>query len=720
MNSKRAKNPVRIGIDVGGTFTHAVAIDALSLKIIGRAKVPTTHRAAQGVALGIIDSLSQLLADAGIEPESVSFIAHSTTQATNALLEGDVAPVGILGLGTGPSSWLSRLSTTTKSIELSPGKHLRTFHRFIDTSNGISEAEIAALLKELQEEGARAIAISEAFSPDNPGNENLALKVASGLGLPATSGSQVSKLYGLKARTRTAVINAAMLPKMIETADLTESSVRAAGIKAPIMIMRSDGGVMDIAAMRSRPILTMLSGPAAGVAAAMMYLNISDGIFLEVGGTSTDISVIRNGKALVRGAEIGGHRVYLRTLDVKTLGVAGGSMFRTSHSGITDVGPRSAHIAGLRYASFTSPLKEPRFKNIAPTTSDPSDYLAIAEGEQAPVATLTPTCAANLLGLVPPEDCAYARIETVKPLFAALAAQMSTSAEALAQSALMHAFQRCLPVIRQFIADYKLDAHTLTLVGGGGGAAALVPFIARQMKAQHALAENADIISAIGVALALLRETVERNIVQPKQEDILAIRQEAFNAVARMGADPSSIEIHVEVDSRANVVRATACGATGLSSTERSGRIPSDSEKLAAAAASMSVPPPAVKLLASTEYFQVYGSETTDRKLFGLLQSKHLSLRTLDEKGIIRLKTRNGVSRLTTASEAARVIADLSEEYATFGDAGKVLPGIMLLTGAKIVDLSGLADTSSMVAIAQTELSQASNDLKVIVIAGIE
>lgn len=709
------RKQVRIGIDVGGTFTHAVAIDAETLELIGRSKVPTTHRAAEGVAKGIIDALQILLQTAGISPDEVTFIAHSTTQATNALLEGDVAPVGIIGMGAKGSAFLSKLGTDIRSIELAPGKHLKTYFQFLDTSKALNEDAVRKALSTLVEQGAKAIAVSESFSVDDPVNEDFVLSIARDMGLPATSGSEVSKLYGLKVRTRTAVINAAMLPKMIETADMTESSVRSAGIKAPIMIMRSDGGVMDIEAMRKRPILTMLSGPAAGVAAAMMYLNISDGIFLEVGGTSTDISVIRNGKALVKGAEIGGHRVYMRTLDVKTIGVAGGSMFRVSGKEIIDVGPRSAHIAGLGYVSFSEPRESLTFTKVQPQPSDPSDYLAVGLD-----LCLTPTCASNFLGLVPENDCARGNIASVTAAFNALGNELNADPKALAERALMLAYQKCLPTIKQFMAEYKLDPHTLTLVGGGGGAAAIVPFVAKQLGMQHALAENADVISAIGVALALVRETVERNIVQPKPDDILRIREEAFHAVQKMGADPASIEIHVEVDPRANIVRATAFGAAGLQKGRQANQTLTELERVELAAKSLRVGVSDVKVLAKTPFFEVFASDTIERKFFGVFRSKHQSLRTMDDKGIIRLQTRNGVAAHTTAAEADRVIVELAEQHSTYGDAGKIIPDIMLLAGARIVDLSGVPDAAQIATLARTELASVSPDSPTIVIAAME
>ena len=349
------KRAIRIGIDVGGTHTKAVAIDNSTNRIVGKGSVMTTHFAKEGVAKGVVDSFQKCLEENNIQPDEVIFIAHSTTQATNALLEGDVAKVGVIGIGKGGlESFLTKRQTKIPDIDLGTGKFIHIDSHFIKAKD-MNENSVRALIQDMYNQGDRVIVASKAFGVDNMSEEKLVSETADKMGLPSSMASDITKLYGLTTRTRTAALNASILPKMMETANSTESSVRSTGVNVPLMIMRGDGGVMEVNEMKKRPVLTMLSGPAASVIGALMYLRASNGIYFEVGGTSTNIGVIKNGRPAVDYAIIGGHRTYVNSLDVRVLGVAGGSMVRAGKNGITDVGPRSAHIANMGYACFTDP-----------------------------------------------------------------------------------------------------------------------------------------------------------------------------------------------------------------------------------------------------------------------------------------------------------------------------------------------------------------------------
>ena len=126
----------------------------------------------------------------------------------------------------------------------------------------MNEQTVEAAIQKLQAEGAQVIVASKAFGVDSIKEELLVRDIAEKHGLLVSVASDISKLYGLTRRTRTAAINGSILPKMMNTATSTEQSVRHAGIDVPLMIMRGDGGVMDISEMKKRPVLTMLSGPA--------------------------------------------------------------------------------------------------------------------------------------------------------------------------------------------------------------------------------------------------------------------------------------------------------------------------------------------------------------------------------------------------------------------------------------------------------------------------
>ncbi|MCA8974128.1 MAG: hydantoinase, partial [Planctomycetes bacterium] len=547
---------LKIGIDVGGTFTHAVAVDAHRLELVGKAVVPTTHTDEQGVARGVVESMRRLLHEAAIEPDEVKLIAHSTTQATNALLEGDVAVVGVLAMGSGAQGLRARREARVGDVDLGGGARLHTAFRFLDTGTGLDDDRVRSLLRELVAEGARAIVAAEPFSVDDPTREQRVVALARELGVPATATSALSQLYGLRMRTLTAVVNASMLPIMIETADRTAAAVAASGITAPLMVMRSDGGIMDLAAMRERPILTMLSGPAAGVAAALMYERVGNGVFVEVGGTSSDICLIRNGRPSIKAAVIGGRRLFVRTLDVRTVGVAGGSLARVRHGRLHAVGPRSAHIAGLGYEAFANGSGEPELEPVLvrPRASDPEDYLALTRGGE-PGLALTPTGAATLLGLA----VGYGRGDQVacEQAFTVVGRWLGLGARAVAERVLQLVAGQVAPVIKRLFAEARVDPSEFVVVGGGGGAEAVVPATARTLGREHRIARHAEVISAIGVALGILQDTVERTLLDPSESDLLALRREAFERVQRMGADADSIEVHVEVDRHERSVRAT-------------------------------------------------------------------------------------------------------------------------------------------------------------------
>lgn len=693
----------RIGIDVGGTFTDAVLIDDQTYELVGTLKLPTTHFAQQGVAAGIVGVIRGVIEKYNINPEDIVFIAHGTTQATNALLEGDVVPVGVIGMGHGKMEELkAKNDTQVGDIELAPGKFLKNHHRYLDTTK---DSDCEQVIRELANLGCQVIVASAAFSVDDPSAELAVMEKTTLLGIPSAGSHEISKLYGLKIRTRTAAINASILPKMMETADMTESSVQKSGIKAPLMIMRCDGGVMDINEVRKRPIFTMLSGPAAGVAGALMYEKISNGIFLEVGGTSTDISVIKNGKVMVEYAEVGGHKTYLNSLDVRTVGIAGGSMVRIGAGGVVDVGPRSAHIAGLGYTVYadSAEITDPEISLFQPRPGDPEDYATIKCSNGKKYA-ITVSCAANILGFVKPTHYAYGSKETAVKAFAPFAERFGITVEDFARQIMDKASQKNEAVLKQLLIDYQLQPEEVTLVGGGGGAAAIVPYLAHYMGLEHRIAKNAEVISPIGVALAMVRDVVERTIANPTDADILKVRKEAEQAAIQSGAAPGAVEIHVEVDTQRSIVRAIATGTTELRSKNLMQQKLSEDEIKTIAAKSMGIAAECVRTSGSTGDIYIIHGHSEVKKCWGLFTKVSQPLRVIDNEGVIRLQRNQGEVFKLAVADFKNQLTQVVNDCVSYSDGGKEVPDVFVFYGKKIIDLSGLIDVNQIAAVASVEI----------------
>ena len=700
---------VRMGIDVGGTHTKAVAIDNETHEIIGKSSVKTTHDDKRGVAAGVVECFKNCLKENNISPEDVVFVAHSTTQATNALIEGDVAKIGVIGMAKGGlEGLLAKKQTNLKNIDLGNNKEIQISNAFINTKK-MTEASVNQVIDELKKEGVQVVVPSLAFGVDNGEPEKMVYEAAKRKNIPATMASDITKLYGLTRRTRTAAINASILPKMLETANSTEQSVREAGVNVPLMIMRGDGGVMEISEMKKRPVLTMLSGPAASVMGSLMYLRASNGVYFEVGGTTTNIGVIKNGRPAIDYSVVGGHSTYISSLDVRVLGVAGGSMVRANKSGIIDVGPRSAHIAGLDYAVYTDEekIKGPQVEFFSPKPGDPADYVAIRleNGERI---TITNSCAANVLGLVKPDHFSYGNVESARKAMQALADYCSTTVEDIAKQIMERAYAKIEPVILYLAEKYKLEKDQISLVGVGGGASSLIIYFAEKMGLKYSIPENAEVISSIGVALSMVRDVVERIIPSPSKEDINAIKVEAMNKAIQSGATAESIEIHIEIDSQTSKVTAIATGSTEVKTTDLLKEC-SEDELRELAAKDMRISVDQTKLIEKSKYISIFGAKTEKAGVPS-------AIRILDTKGFIKVQRGYGMAIKTTAGNYLEAVKKLWEDMAVYQTELIVRPDYYLCMGARVMDFTS-TDFEQLEMLMDIEVSSLASDAEVIVVA---
>lgn len=684
--------PVRIGVDVGGTFTKAVACDAASGDVVARALLPTTHSAADGVAQGVVDTISMIareVTDKGLGP--IQLVAHSTTQAVNALLEGDTAVVGVLGIGRRPDLRRARRRTEVGDVALAPGRTLSTRHLFVDGTDGLDRARMVAAIRELLDRGAESICVSEAFGIEDARAEWLALEVAGDMGVPACAGHELSGLYGLEMRTVTGALNASILATALRTARLVEEAVERDIPGVPLLVMRGDGGAADLGAMKRHPLVTAFSGPAASVAGALRHLAVQDGIVVEVGGTSTNISAVKGGRPVLSYVRVLDHVTCVRSMDVRVVGVAGGSLIRATRrfgrTRVADVGPRSAHIAGLPYASFepAESYDGATARLISPRPGDPAEYLVIELADGRRVAP-TLTCAANALGLVP--EGAYATSDAGAALraFDLVGKAFGTDATTAARAVVNTAASKVAHAVREACIEHGLG--NCEIVGLGGGAGALVPTLGDALGTRWSIPEDAEVISSVGDALSLIRVEVEKALPEATSRAIADVHRDAEAAAIDAGAAPETIHVESEAVPERRALRAIAYGSvalTGASTPKKLGE-----EELAIIA--RSVLGDEASPAASNGFFSVFANGDS----FAILD-RHGAVAARGE-GVILV----GPGREVAAGLGERVPASVKH----FGPIA-VAPPLRILRGPRLVDLSLLSspDAATEAALAECAMS---------------
>ncbi len=351
-----------IGVDVGGTFTDLVYTDTSSNQTVIN-KVPTTL---EDPSIGAIAGIKTLCARLNIDPGVVDHVLHGTTIATNAVLEFDGAKTGIvtnegyrdilhIGRHQRPLNYSIMQDIPWQARPLARRRHRRVVGGRIAPPKGevlqpLDEQAVREIAREFKAEGIEAAAVCFLFSYIDPSHEDRAKQIIEEE-YPecfVTSSAQVAPQFREFERFTTAAMNAFIGPKVRDYVANFEAGLSAANLDADLHIMGSHGGAATASLVSEKPILTLLSGPAAGVLGGAWAAGLGGRdrlITFDVGGTSADIGIVIDGRfaeATARDTYIGGYPVLVPMIDIETIGAGGGSIAWVDRGGAFRVGPQSA------------------------------------------------------------------------------------------------------------------------------------------------------------------------------------------------------------------------------------------------------------------------------------------------------------------------------------------------------------------------------------------
>ena len=307
-----------IGIDTGGTYTDAVVFDRPSGLVMAGVKTPTT---AHDPAIGIGRSLEMALRASAVDPGSVEFVTVSTTLATNALVEDKGAEVGLFIIGHD-----KRLRIPAADMRFIPGGHKARGVEAEPLGMNFLIDGIAAMKGRVD-----AYAICAMLAFEDPTHELVAAKAIDLVDpKPVFCSHQASTRPGMEERAATAVLNARLLPVMQDFLRSIARSMESLGLSCPVRIVRGDCRSMNLQEAVRNSSATVASGPAATALFGGHAAGDETALVVDVGGTTTDITLIRDGRPVVReeGMTIGSWRTHVRAVEMYTVGLGGDSLAR--------------------------------------------------------------------------------------------------------------------------------------------------------------------------------------------------------------------------------------------------------------------------------------------------------------------------------------------------------------------------------------------------------
>ena len=312
-----------LGVDTGGTYTDAVLVDPTDDRVVAAAKARTFH---DDLATGIAEAIDAVLAEAGRKSSSVGLVSLSTTLATNALVEGRGGRVCLVLAGFDDNmverAGLADAARHDRVVRLEGG------HDSAGTALAPLDLETAAAAIMENSDSIDAFAVCSQFAVRNTEHER-ALRdlVLERSERPVTCSHELSSRLNGPKRALTTLLNARLIGLIDQLGTAARAILRERSIEAPLMMVKGDGSLVSDSFTRRRPIETILSGPASSIIAAAHLSGIRDGVVSDIGGTTTDIAVIRDGRPRLdpQGALVGGHRTMVEAVATHTHGLGGDS-----------------------------------------------------------------------------------------------------------------------------------------------------------------------------------------------------------------------------------------------------------------------------------------------------------------------------------------------------------------------------------------------------------